>query len=870
MAFDFWNSILGRQQEEKPPTTVINEVPVQYQAFGSAGTEIFSGYLDEEYLATLKGKERAIIFDKMRRSDAVVKMILMAIKLPVLSAHHEFEPIHDMPEGMEAEAEWQQKFFEQVFYHDLDKSMTGILAEILTMNDFAYSLFEMVHKVVLEHEELGPYIGLEAFGWRSPKTIEKFNVDRNGKLVSVHQQAQGDLGRFLDIPAEFLVHFQPMMEGADYEGIGMLRPIYGAYTRKNVFLKLLAAGVEKYAIPTPIGTIPSGKETSPERSLFEAVLQKYVSHQANYMIKPEGWLLESNEVTFNAQQVRGCIDAENMEMANSILAGFLLLSQGGSGGSRALSEDLSGFFGATVQFVADHIEEVLNRKVLTSLVKLNRPNAKLLVNFKIDSVKDSAEKDLPNIIKTLKDAGVMTPDEVLEKYLREKYKLPAMDVDTARVDEDTTGVVGAPAAEGEGVSPPEGVEATKGNVTAEQDKAGTTKAVALNGAQVTAINQLVKDVAMGQVPVQSAIAILILAFGMTPEEAKSMINPAVDFDPDPLPGQEAAPTEGEEDDEKPKDGEAPPESEGEEPDDDPKAPKEREEEPKEPSPKKKQFATPRGKSLAPELIRKSEKQLQDIFSEGLSKYADQLIARMMKKDSLSAASKAARDVPTPYLNKVLNQMARMYKEAQGQVEEETGTLLHLCRLTHATDMRFADADDLPPAIKKKLEQRAQFLLDTQYADTEKAIGLAWQANLDGAPTDAVLEQDLNDAKDKFIAGPVVNVGPSVLSAEVVNGARLDAGKELEAEDLVESYTYVAIDDEKTTDICLELNGHTFEAGDPNIDRFGPPQHHNCRSHYDINMKSFRDNPDVTKGGVDLSPEAKSQITLSAPKSVRLL
>lgn len=757
MAWDFWNSILGRQQEEKLPPVIVNDIPTQSQAFGSSGTEIFSGYLDEEYLTGLKGKERAIVFDKMRRSDAIVKMILMAIKLPILSAYHEFEIDADLEGDDLAEAEWQQKFFNQVFNEDLDKSMTGTLTEILTCNEYAYSLFEMVHKVVPAHEELGPYVGLEAFGWRSPKTIEKWNVDRNGKLLSVHQQAQGDLGRFLNIPAEFLVHFCPMMEGSDYEGVGILRPIYGAYTRKNVFLKILAAGIEKCAIPTPIGTIPMGKETAPERTLFEAVLKTFVSHQSNYMIKPEGWLIEPIELTFDAEKVRKCIDAENLEMANSILAGFLLLS---GKGSNALSQDLSGFFGATVQFIADHIEEVINRKVLTSLVKLNRPNAKLMARLKIDSVKDSAEKDMPLILKTLKDGGMLTPDDVLEKYLREKYKIPAMDPATAR---------------------------------------------------------------KAQAPVD--------------------------------PNDPNAPKDGDEDDAKGK------------PKDESETPKEGEEDPEDDaSPKKKQFATPSGQSKAPELIRSVEKDLKEVFADGLEKYADQLIDRMMKREDLAAASKAARDVPTAYLNKVLNVMARSYIAAQKQVEKETGTVLILCHIERG--MRFADIDDLPGGIQKKLKERAQFLLQTQYSDTEKAIGLAWQANLDGATDDEMLRQDLVDARDKFLSGPVINTGPSVLSAEVVNGARLDAGKELEEDGGVESYTYVAIDDDKTTDLCLELNGHTFAVGDPDIDRYGPPQHHNCRSHYDINMKSFRDNPEVS-GKLDLSKDALSQITLTDPKAPRL-
>lgn len=65
-------------------------------------------------------------------------------------------------------------------------------------------------------------------------------------------------------------------------------------------------------------------------------------------------------------------------------------------------------------------------------------------------------------------------------------------------------------------------------------KSAETKRVALNGAQVTAVNDLIKDVALGQVPAGSAVSILILAFGMSEDEAASMIRPAETFSPRPI------------------------------------------------------------------------------------------------------------------------------------------------------------------------------------------------------------------------------------------------------------------------------------------------------------------------------------------------
>jgi hypothetical protein len=49
-----------------------------------------------------------------------------------------------------------------------------------------------------------------------------------------------------------------------------------------------AIGIEKYAIPTPIGTIPEGKQNSDQVANFEAALQNFTAHEKSYILKPPG------------------------------------------------------------------------------------------------------------------------------------------------------------------------------------------------------------------------------------------------------------------------------------------------------------------------------------------------------------------------------------------------------------------------------------------------------------------------------------------------------------------------------------------------------------------------------------------------------
>lgn len=49
----------------------------------------------------------------------------------------------------------------------------------------------------------------------------------------------------------------------------------------------------------------------------------------------------------------------------------------------------------------------------------------------------------------------------------------------------------------------------------------------------------------------------------------------------------------------------------------------------------------------------------------------------------------------------------------------------------------------------------------------------------------------------------------------------------ENDDVMGQYQYVAAVDDRTTEICLELNGQIFDVNDPTAKM--PPQHWNCRS-----------------------------------------
>ena len=417
-AFDW---LLGTKKEEdiKEPT-VINNIVVQETARGTSGTEVFAGYYDEEYLETLKGTERAKCFDKMRRSDAQAKMLISAVKNPIRTSTKEIVAASDDSEHGKHAA-----LCDHVMFTDI--KFNKFLNEKLNVIEFGHSLHEKVHKINLDkpitdddgNVVLNSYIGLKKLGWRSPKTIETWNFNEDKEFAGITQQADGDLDSYVDIPVEHLSMIAIDQEGDDYEGISMLRPCYGNYFRKNVYLKLNAIGIEK-SMPIPKAEVPVGLENSEQFNELVKALQAFTTHQKNYLIHPAGWNVELSAGTnYNPANVEQSIDNEDKRMAKAFLANFLELGMGGGGGAFALSNDLSDFFLAGLMYIANIIKEDID-ELLKELVILNFGEQDKYPTFKFSGIKDKAGEEFAKIIKLFVDSKVIIPDDKLEDHVRNR------------------------------------------------------------------------------------------------------------------------------------------------------------------------------------------------------------------------------------------------------------------------------------------------------------------------------------------------------------------------------------------------------------------------------------------------------------------
>lgn len=394
-------------------------VVIHRDAVGSTGTQNFAGYDHEEYLTQLRGYRRADEFDKIARSDGTVAMLLSAIKNLIRSAVWTVEPADES-----FEAQQDADLMKHILFEDMETSFEQVLNEALSIIEFGHAVFEVTQKVVMDHPVFGSYVGIKNLGWRSPRTIDRWNLDeQTGKLKSIHQVAYGTLDRFVEIPAEYLLVMTLNRMGSNFEGISMVRPCYGSYKRKLSYMKLNAIGIEKFAIPTPVAEVPQSDNTGTQFDNLIDALENFVNHESQYLTHPKDWKVTLVGNTYDPQKVEYSVDAEDRRMTNAFLANFLSLGSGGTGGSYALSNDLSDFFMAGLDYIAKIIETEINKGVIVNTIKANRGVRSKYPKLTHSDVSDRAGKELADAMKALVDARIVVPDDKLEDQTRERFKL---------------------------------------------------------------------------------------------------------------------------------------------------------------------------------------------------------------------------------------------------------------------------------------------------------------------------------------------------------------------------------------------------------------------------------------------------------------
>jgi len=389
------------------------------------GTEIFGGYFFEEYLNEILGNEWARIADRMRRSSDQVTMLLSLVKSPIVSATWDID--------FKTETEEEEKIKEFIEFNlfeliDFDQ----FIEEALTFLEFGHSVFEVVYRPQIKHLVFPNTITLKKISFIDPKTIEEWNVKRDGDLESLRQCADGDLSVDVTVEADKLMTFAINKEGANFEGRSLLRPIYGNWKRKQQFLKIKAMGIERSSMGTPIGVLPKGNNDGQRKNL-QSILAAFISHQRSTVVVPNGTEVKNFDLSFDAQAVENSIEKERLGMSQAFLAGFMELGNNSGSGSFALSNNLMNIFFGSIQLYANKIAYRINQDIIKTLVDVNFGERATYPKLRASNITDKIGKDFVEQISMLTDKGYLRPNDTTKEFIRKKLNLPESDLEEEEI-----------------------------------------------------------------------------------------------------------------------------------------------------------------------------------------------------------------------------------------------------------------------------------------------------------------------------------------------------------------------------------------------------------------------------------------------------
>jgi len=256
-------------------------------------------------------------------------------------------------------------------------------------------------------------------------------------------------------------------------------------------------------------------------------------------------------------------------------------------------------------------------------------------------------------------------------------------------------------------------------------------------------------------------------------------------------------------------------------------------------------------------IREASIALEEIFQEELAKIGDKMIAEIMRRAKALSPSQrinAVKELRWPgesdYLRIVKEATAEIALDAIQTARKEVPKAKSI-ELTEVIDsIQLAiDAKDLtvlldklPSDIRKRLVKQADLLVGTQLADLEKSIQFQYSDSIDTTEDLNVVRNDVQIAALEFIQGSSVRGGAGKVAAQTINDARNAFFFDKEVLTEIEAFEFVNGD--PVTEICQDLAGTVFAKDDPNMFRYTPPLHWNCKSYIQPIVKGKLGNREI--------------------------
>lgn len=452
----------------------LEDQPLGFVLFeqGTSGLRHSGGYILDEYQQELRGRRGRRTYRQMS-NYSIIAAFLNIVGLLCKQATVRFKPRDDSPLARQIAG-----YVDQCWWDQLENGGPGgFIDEALSAAVFGWAWLEKVYKVRGGMRQSNPMfrskyddrgIGWRKFALRSQESLHRWVYSNTNEVLGWEQMAYPDFKlRMLTRHKALHIRFKHHKENP--EGVSLIRGCYEDWHHAQRMKFIEAVGTERDLAGYPVATIPmrylkpnaTAEDKAFARKYFDFVRKVRMDHNQGAVFPPEQDEKGNNTgFSFKLMSAGGrrpgdvdtIINRYDSRIAMTVIAEFLLLGQGKSGGSYALSSDKTDLFSLALDSILDTIVEEVTANAIPELVELNGWPAELSPKMEHGDVETPNLQELGAYLSATIGTGAIIRDEKLERHLRSVASLPEPEPEPVVPDESRAPAPPPPARPGEQLS----------------------------------------------------------------------------------------------------------------------------------------------------------------------------------------------------------------------------------------------------------------------------------------------------------------------------------------------------------------------------------------------------------------------------------
>lgn len=427
---------------------------LKWSTIGSTGLRQYGGWVRDEFLPQLTGRQAARTYREMQDNSPTVGAIMFAIRQSMREVTWRVQPADDTPDGQQG-AEFVESLME-----DMGTSWPDFVSEMLSMLGYGFAPCEIIYKR-RTGKQPRQIAGRKAYssnysdgliGWaklplRSQDTIIKWFFDDEGEYTGLTQQPW--FGGLIDIPSEKILLFRPAAHKNNPEGNSILRQAYRPWWFVKRLEEQEAIALERMS-GTPEYRVPAQllKDAAAGDDKAIASLNAFKNIVCNIRIDEQMGLVTPSDTFQNADGTQSNVPMyefkyttpvgskasvnfdtpiarHKLDIMTSVLADFLSMGHTARGANNLAVTKVDLFLNATAGWL-DSAADTLNSG-LGRLWAMNGFDADTQPKFVPDMPQRQDLDVLSNFILRMSQSGMpMFPDPELEDYIRDAAGLPEL------------------------------------------------------------------------------------------------------------------------------------------------------------------------------------------------------------------------------------------------------------------------------------------------------------------------------------------------------------------------------------------------------------------------------------------------------------